>query len=253
MTADFQIFSSLRHDPALVQIPSSGPKHAGWNSLNPSPLYMLDFHRDRMLRAARHWGWNAAIAALSGDTGLSNLAKVIQERIESATLSGPMKVRVAISSDGSMSVDLAPVAEAPLANLFPRQLPVLEDASPSAGTDSYLPSTSPEYEVILADSKAKPSEYTHFKTTKRDVYNKARQLAHISLLDKKEVLIVNETDGVVMECSTTTPYFWRNGRWVTPLVSPQYSPNGGCGGQDGTSRRWALERYVQIAVSGRSI
>jgi len=37
-----------------------------------------------------------------------------------------------------------------------------------------------------------------------------------------------------MEGSLTSVYFWRGGRWITPTV--------GSGGQDGTSRRLALER-----------
>jgi hypothetical protein len=78
------------------------------------------------------------------------------------------------------------------------------------------------------------------------MYNMARQRAHINLPDKKEVLLVNEDDGSIMEGSMTTPYFWRDGRWVTPPVSQRYSPKSGSGGQDGTSRRWALERLEPL-------
>ena len=44
--------------------------------------------------------------------------------------------------------------------------------------------------------------------------------------------------GEVMEGTLTTPYFWREGGWVTPRE--------GCGGNRGTTRRWALERGVAV-------
>lgn len=36
-----------------------------------------------------------------------------------------------------------------------------------------------------------------------------------------------------MEGTLTTPYFFREGRWITPAE--------GCGGNRGTTRRWALD------------
>lgn len=72
------------------------------------------------------------------------------------------------------------------------------------------------------------------------MYNLARERMGIRLGQLKEVLVA-ATDGVVMEGSVTTPYFWRGGRWVTPSVGARFGDDG-CGGQDGTTRRWALER-----------
>ena len=39
-----------------------------------------------------------------------------------------------------------------------------------------------------------------------------------------------------MEGSVTTPYFNHSGRWITPAES--------CGGNLGTTRRWALEKKL---------
>lgn len=39
-----------------------------------------------------------------------------------------------------------------------------------------------------------------------------------------------------MEGSMTSVYFWRSGRWTTPGLQ--------CGGNNGTTRRWLLERGV---------
>ncbi|SPQ21000.1 e9cf3065-90ff-48b7-9078-acd988178954 [Thermothielavioides terrestris] len=173
MEADFQLFSSLRYDPVLLQVPASNLTHAGWNWVTSSPLYMLDYHRDRMLQAAAHWGWQAAVEVLDGDAGLKRLAGFVMDSI---------------------------------------------------GGNQPSP----------------------LRTTKRAVYDGARQRAQISLADKKEVLIVNEADGTVMEGSTTTPYFWREGRWVTPAVNMEDKSEKGAGGQNGTSRRWALEKGLAV-------
>ena len=242
MAHQFKLFSSLRYDPALLQVPDRGLDYAGWNYVGPSPLYMLDFHRDRLLRAAVHWGWDAAIGVLDGEAGLKRLAAFIEGKLRENHTISPMRIKVTVSKDGEMGVDTSEVPETALANLFPEQLPA--PGAPLSRTQEphHFPSRETEYVVVVADLGTHASEYTHFKTTKREMYDKARERARISLSDRKEVLLVNETNGTVMEGSTTTPYFWRESRWVTPPVSRQYSPADGSGGQDGTSRRWALER-----------
>ena len=52
-----------------------------------------------------------------------------------------------------------------------------------------------------------------------------------------EILLVNQR-GEVMEASFSTPYFLRGGSWITPAAS--------CGGNIGTTRRWALEKRYCI-------
>ena len=214
-----------------------------------SALYMLDYHRDRMLRAASHWGWDAAVETLKGFPGLIMLESYILSNID-GDQPPPSRVRVAITRDGELSITSGPVPETTLANLFPKALAAPE-STPSSGLAENGPSKSPGYEILVDSPKTARSEYTHFKTTNRAVYDGARQRAQIGLPDKKEVLIISEADGAVMEGSTTTPYFWREGRWVTPAVSKEYSLENGSGGQSGTSRRWALERCVISTAPGR--
>jgi len=55
-----------------------------------------------------------------------------------------------------------------------------------------------------------------------------------------EVLLFNES-GLITEGSLLTPYFYRNGGWVTPAVEGD-----DVGGQRGTSRRWALESGMAV-------
>ncbi|KAK4251728.1 aminotransferase [Corynascus novoguineensis] len=244
MDDDFQIFTSLRYDPILLQVPAKNLSNSGWNWTNTSPLYMFDYHRDRMLRAATHWGWSAAVEVLQGDSGLQRLAEFVRSNIGENQQS-PLRVKICISKAGELSLSSGPVPEVTLGNLFPERFPS-PGSSGSDGASASLPSKATAYEVLVDSPKSARSEYTHFKTTKRAVYDEAKKRARIGLTDKKEVLIVHEADGTVMEGAITTPYFWRGGKWVTPAVSRVYNPKEGSGGQDGTSRRWALERGIAV-------
>lgn len=237
MADTFLLFTSLRCDPNLQNVQVRKLEYAGWNHDHVSPFYMLDLHRDRLLRAARHWQWDKAVAVLEGEVGLQKLSDFLTTSLVN-TRETPLKVKVTVSEQGVLNCESSPVPEMPLGNLFPRELP---DPGAKAEDRGALPSKEAVYEVLLDEVRTGRSEYTHFKTSKREMYNQARQRAGIRLGEKKEVLLV-EADGSIMEGSTTTPYFWRNGRWVTPPVPSHFSVLDGSGGNDGTTRRWALER-----------
>lgn len=237
MSADFELFTSLRKDVVLERTPDYGPEHAGWNRSHKSPLYMLDYHRDRMLRAATHWNWTAAVDVLQGDNGLQRLADLIEA--STAEKGSPLRVKVILSQDGHLGCEYGLVPAVPLQNLFPRRLP-----PPGSASVEGDPLREDIFQVLPDGELTARSEYTHYKTTKRVMYDVARGRAGIAVTDKKEVLLVNRDDGSIMEGSLTTPWFWRGGRWVTPPVPTVFSLDRGSGGQDGTSRRWAMEKYV---------
>jgi branched-subunit amino acid aminotransferase/4-amino-4-deoxychorismate lyase len=91
------------------------------------------------------------------------------------------------------------------------------------------------WDVLLDPVRTQPSPYTSYKTTSRDMYTAARERVGIKdMAEKREVLLVSEKDGEVMEGSLTSVFFYRGGKWTTPPVSS--------GGQVGTTRRWALEK-----------
>lgn len=81
------------------------------------------------------------------------------------------------------------------------------------------------------------SLFTRHKTTNRGHYDQQRALLPpASSADGQagilhEMLLVNQS-GAIMEGTISTPYFYRNGGWVTPSVA--------CGGHLGVARRWAL-------------
>ncbi|UPL01399.1 hypothetical protein LCI18_012333 [Fusarium solani-melongenae] len=249
MSDEFSLFTSMRYDPKLQKLRQYGLNGEGWNFENESPLYMLDFHRDRLLRAATHWSWQPAIDRLSGVSGLQTLAQLIDEAVGSPP-GAALRLRIVVSREGDIRVEKFNVPEAPLENLLPRRLPV-----PSSVPSADEPRNSPNYTLLVDQASTSRSEYTHFKTTKRAMYDAASQRAGISPADLAEVLVINQDDGSVMEGTRTTPYFWRDGRWITPPISSKFSWDEGSGGQDGTSRRWALERglAVEQAVNVKSL
>ncbi|KAK1968739.1 aminodeoxychorismate lyase [Colletotrichum sublineola] len=241
MSNDFHLFTSLRYDPELLSVPKRRLANAGWNAEMTSPFYMLDLHRDRMLRAATYWNWIPAIEAISGSAGLQRLAEAIESFLAQHGKESALRIKVLLSSEGSLSCEASSVPAVPLENLFPQRLP-----PPGSSQQAGDPSENSPMEVVIDKTETPQSEYTHYKTTRRAMYDTARDRERIAPTDRKEVLLVNSKDGNIMEGSLTTPFFWRNDRWVTPPVSAKYSPEDGSGGQDGTTRRWALERCLAV-------
>ncbi|KAK3956971.1 aminotransferase [Pseudoneurospora amorphoporcata] len=231
--APLLLFTTLRYDPHLLLVSS--------HNTPSSALYMLPYHRDRILRAATHFKWPAVVSLLSGDSGLETLSSFIFSSLSDEQLSRPNRIRVTVSEKGKLGITISPVPEVPSTyNLFPFSLPV-------PGTDVpviSLVGTATPFEVVVDNQESKKSAYTHFKTTKRQVYDEARKRHGIALTDRKEVLLVSE-EGEVMEGSIATPYFWRDGRWVTPPVRDEEG-GWGSGGNEGTTRRWALERGIAV-------
>lgn len=291
---DFQIFTSLRHDPALLIVPdrpdittaiiittTTSTTTTFYNHRHRSPFSNLDLHRDRLLRAAAHFSWPAAVTAkLAGDAGLEYLTASIPEPIatqlrQDHDTGKARKLRICISRDGVLTYDIVETPARPLEGLFATRLP--PPAVATAGTsDSHeedqgelasnknknsitapldpLLSRTP---VVVDSHRTRPSAFTHFKTTSRALYDAAR--ARIPDLPSTssaaaEILLVSELDGSILEGSFTTPYFWRDGRWVTPPVTdlasdsqhpgaaPGRDERAWSGGHDGVSRRWAIER-----------
>ncbi|ROV93765.1 hypothetical protein VSDG_07005 [Cytospora chrysosperma] len=243
MADNFQLFTSLRYDPTLLV--NNQPGCCGWNSKQRSAFYMLDYHRDRMLRAATYWGWEKAIAAIEGPEGLARLESFLTQKIKPQSDDKPMRLKVLLSQQGDLGLESTHVPSTTPANLFPQELPAPDGSSSALAETETHPGQlrlSPPYDIYLDAPLTQRSGYTHYKTTKREMYDQARQRAGLKPTDAtKEVLIVDETSGSIMEGSMTTPYFWRGGRWVTPPVSAKFSTDVGSGGQDGTTRRWALE------------
>lgn len=229
---DFKIFSSLRYDTSLSEAESQKQdisNHVG-------PLYMLTYHRDRLLQAAQHFEWSSCVSKLEGNQETSWL----QDRIgKSHSIIGKeacCRVRVTLDMHGNIEVEAMPTPRLNHLNLFPSQ-EVL---------DSHLRTT--EYEAsadlgiiwnVFLDTEATPkSAFTLYKTTSRDMYTAARDRVHIASLASPEEVLLYNLDGEITEASLTSVYVFRHGQWVTPGSQ--------CGGQLGVTRRWALEQRICV-------
>jgi 4-amino-4-deoxychorismate lyase len=253
MAPTFQLFTSLRYDPLLTTL-SINTSHWDDDLKNgsPSPFYMLPHHRDRILQAALHFGWTEAAAKISGHEGFTNLLNSLTTAIDT-TSPHPLRVRVLLSYDGSIKIETSPTPTVTQWNLYPSRIPPSKDVpkmkvSPltggalEVGADDSVhgdPTEGVPWDIIADKVRTTPSPYTAYKTTSRDMYVSARERAGIKdMAEKREVLIISEKDGEIMEGSLTSPFFWREGRWITPPLES--------GGQAGTTRRWALERGICV-------
>jgi branched-subunit amino acid aminotransferase/4-amino-4-deoxychorismate lyase len=217
----FQIISSLRYDPDLPKVTSRNVNDSSYPAPADSPYYLLSYHRDRLINAARHFEWDRAIDFLQQD--LVSFEKFLDGSI--SDVQKPWRMRIAVDSNGKGSIEVNPtVAIDPLNLLIP----------------SFHSGIQPTIWKVFVDSQpTTPSGFTTHKTTARDDYTAARVRAGItSPADTSEVLVVNP-DGEIMEGSITTPYFRRpiagdatEPVWVTPPLTS--------GGNAGTSRRYAL-------------
>lgn len=248
---DFQLFSSLRYDPALLSV-SSNTEHWDETLKSPSPFYILPFHRDRMLQAAEHFNWTAAASAIRGTAGFKYLLSKLKEAVDVQSTT-PLRVRALLHHDGAMTIETQPTAPVSELNLFPHRIPPPRSAkkvevSPLTGGALTVgdgdavygdPEIGDAWDVVPDTSRTTPSSYTTYKTTRRDMYADARERVGIKdFAEEREVLILSTNEGEIMEGSLTSVFFWRDGKWTTPPVAN--------GGQEGTTRRWALEKGLCV-------
>jgi 4-amino-4-deoxychorismate lyase len=243
---DYQLFSSLRFDPILLQSSSNSALGNG-----PSSFYMLSYHRDRMLQAAQHFRWTAAAARIEGPEGLAHLLRTLEGKIDLKS-NASFRVKTVLHHNGDITVETSQTPKVPLENLFPARIPPpapemkvspLTGGTLSLGEGNVVikgrgthdPQQLQPWTVMVDSRKTVPSPFTTYKTTYRDMYNEARARVGIeTMAEPQEVLIVSSSADEIMEGSLTSCFFWRGGRWVTPPISS--------GGQAGTTRRWLLEK-----------
>jgi len=128
-----------------------------------------------------------------------------------------------------MEIGVEPIMATKQPLLFPTTLDLGKCSGEAA-------SQHPIFKAVLDVLPTRTTTFTRDKTHYRTMYNYARQCAQIqSYQDAKEVILFNR-DNQVMDGSITTPYFYRDGKWMTPHRD--------CGGQQGTTRRWAIDQGI---------
>jgi len=143
----FKLFTTLRYDPLLLKAHNNPSfTHAGWNYTHRSPCYMLDLHRDRILRAATYWHWAAVLPLLSGSPGLTTLETAIDAFLGSPCRGGDdaraYRLRVLVNEQAELKFEKADEAPRPLEALFPSAL-----SAEKAGDGG--PGRGPAFDVVL--------------------------------------------------------------------------------------------------------
>ncbi|KAF3908463.1 hypothetical protein ABW21_db0203351 [Orbilia brochopaga] len=214
--------------------------------------YMLPYHRDRLVEAARNFGWFDVVLNLNQpyapqkmeeileDAGSRLLANLLAREPDLLFSAIKLRMRIAIQQDGSITITASRITGSPPSVPFPNGLLTPEDARATT------PST--PWPVYIDTAPTTPSLFTRYKTNSRDHYTYARtRVGILTNSEPAEVLLWSDRYlNLIMEGSMTNVYFYRNGRWITPTTIRE-DATGGTGGCSGTVRRWLLEKgYVDV-------
>lgn len=224
--------------PGMIKRHSSMSGHGPGNgNMNPvctncpdagKSAYLMKYHYDRLVSAADHLGWYDTAKILKGPVELfKRIESAVCEHKKKTGNKCPFKVRVCLRHNGRLEIGVEPILATKPPLLFPTTLELAKQTHCAA-------TMKPLFKAVLDVLPTRSSVYTREKTHYRTMYNYARHCALIqSYQDAKEVLLFNR-EQFVMDGSITTPYFWRDGKWITPHTE--------CGGQQGTTRRWAIDQ-----------
>lgn len=225
----FRIFTSFRLD-----VPND-PAETKAKLCQPDQPFPFSLHCERLIRSAEAFGWSHVADWLSGPQGLQQLADAVasevSRNISSASSASTFKVRLTVSRDAVIGVECSQLATG---------LQLQTGCGMRLPQELVMGSTVPgSCKVVLDTQPTHPSPFTTHKTTARIPYDNARARANISKVTAEygEVLLFNPA-GEIMEASTSTPYFHRTGRWVTPPLSS--------GGNAGATRRIALDKGLCV-------
>lgn len=235
------IYTSVRYDASL----RASPENTAASFNISCPFYLLEHHWTR-LRVAE---WSAQFWTDSGippkahsrpaDFLHSLLFAVRQwERShpKEAEWAEALRVRRRVYQSGRVTTEIYQIPRQPLHVLFPQSLDL--GGGDGASNGVIAGSTEPEWTAVLDVRPTEVTDATMYKIWDRSPQSRARADAGILTLGAtKEVLMYN-AEAEVLDGSNSTPYFHRQGKWVTPVSSS--------GGLQGVTRRWALEKGLCV-------
>ena len=222
------IFAAIRYDPILMHSPENTA--ASFN--RPSPFYLLE-HQWTRLQVANWCTSFYRKGEQSGSIGgrptnfLHGLLCAVKhwQEIHPKEQYESLRIKVRSYISGRVTTEIWPMARIPINQLY----------VPSFKSPDQLEAG---WAVVMDVEPTEATESTMYKTSDRFPYGRARAMAGIpTFTTPKEVLLYN-TENEILDGSIATPYFYRDGRWVTPTSAS--------GGLQGTTRRWALENALAI-------
>ncbi|KAH8712079.1 hypothetical protein GQ44DRAFT_776274 [Phaeosphaeriaceae sp. PMI808] len=229
----FQLFTSLRYDPILLESPENSLPHL--NFIAPSPFYMLAYHRARMVEAAQHFDFHAVEERLRDGNALhEELLRRVHESKQKDGGAGPLKLRILFDKEANMTVEFAAIPHVSLETLYPTSLDPPGQVRNPHPANTFTPSPltggalnlgptdslSAQWTIRLDTQPTPSSPFTQLKTTKRDMYDSSRERAlpeNPANPAYREVMLYNQVNELT-EGTLTSLYLYRGGRWVTPPV-----------------------------------
>lgn len=202
-----EILSTIRYDPNI-----STPSPTTIDDIKFQHLFLFQEHIERLKFTIKFFELqndsnNPQHFIDSDDINQDDVFTQIKKAIydSGSSLSNPLKIRLLISFNGNVKVEVYPAAYRE--NLF----------------DGITLETYPEnemWDIYIDKEKILPSPFTSFKTTSRDSYNQARIRSLPGLRPGKEEVIITNTNDEVMEGSITNIALKSNrNKWVTSQLT----------------------------------
>ncbi|KAG6919023.1 hypothetical protein DXG01_009733 [Tephrocybe rancida] len=218
----YDLLSSTRYDDFLLNLK--------WNNDDdePSNIFLLRYHFDRLVAAADRHNWEEAKSSLVYHDFKTTCQNVVANINDDRNEGRAFKLRFTLSQTGKLAVTTSPVP------------PFLSDPTSASFFNPLTDNASLFGSVfsIYLDPGACPSSiFTSTKTTYRPHYEDARRRVNLPPLIHKpmmtEVLLYNE-QSFITETSIFNVAVYRASQWLTPSNST------GC--LSGVLRRWLLEQ-----------
>jgi 4-amino-4-deoxychorismate lyase len=224
ISENFQISTAIRYESGLLK---SQPSHDGIADrfMTMSDFYLLAFHQDKVMNAAKHFHWPIKLIQLySGSRGLQLLfAKLLLHIHEDQKIDGPLQIHLALAKDGKLNIRSSPALQPGL--LFPVDL-FDNEAEPQIRAFGVLYQRTP-IQVVVGD------QGTSLSGSRRSSILQSSYSSNAS--PTQEQLIISQY-GEVLEGEFTTPYFARDGVWTTPAFSGVVT--------ESVTRRYAVEHRL---------
>lgn len=203
--AAFEILSTVRYDPAIAKKQPKTISDVRQNHffLFPEHVERMKYLADFFLDAMKHIDPDFSQEPFDIDQKFI-FNKLVQAMGESGvSLDKPLKIRLLLSLDGTMNVELyeTPVRENLLDGL----------------DDEY--DDSMRYDVYVDTTPVLASPFMSFKTTYRKVYTEARARCLPGKQSREEVVLVNTLGEVTEGSITNIAVRSKDGLWVTPQLT----------------------------------
>ena len=222
------IFATVRYDPILM----NSPENTAASFNRRCPFYLLEHQWTRLQVANWCTSFYRQGEQSNATGGPSNFLYGLLSAVKRWQETHPdehyesLRIKIRSYISGRVTTEIWPLVRLPLERLFVSTF----------GVPDQLPKS--EWVIVMDSEPTEATESTMYKTSDRFPYGRARAMAGIpTLTTLKEVLLYN-LENEILDGSTSTPYFYRDGRWVTPASAS--------GGLQGTTRRWALENGLCV-------